>query len=124
MPGPVVTLAGAGRLITSSMAAAARMTDLVESRAPATEVALAAVVLRDLLAELDRLRVTAGILRDHGDERYADGVRDGIEAGRANLLAEQKAAAAEQRHGDLARLRVVRPRTHPGTGPHPVTRGA
>ena len=114
MPETVVSLSDAGRLITSSLAAAAAMTDLVGSCAPATEVALAAVVLRDLLAELDRLRITAGILRDHGDERYADGVEDGTAVGRDRILAEQ-AAEAEKRRGHL---RVIRPQR--GTGSFPA----
>lgn len=68
---------------------------LVTSMAPATEVALMATVLRDLLAQLRRLSLHCAIIRDHGDERYADGVEDGIEVGRAQVLAELAAAAEE-----------------------------
>jgi hypothetical protein len=114
MPEPVVSLSDAGQLLASATDYVSEALALVCSRAPATEVALVATVLRDLLAELDRQRITSEVLRDHGDERYADGVGDGIEAGRAQVLAEQ-AAAAESRRGSF---RVVR--QHRPTGPFPA----
>ena len=121
MPEPVVSLSDAGQLIKSAADYVSEALTLVCSRAPATEVALVATVLRDLLAELDqqrsaldRQRLAEEVLRDHGDERYADGVEDGIGVGRAQLLAEQ-AAAVESRRASFHVVRQHRP-----TGPFPV----
>jgi hypothetical protein len=122
MPESFASLCDAGDLITSARAQAAEMLALVCARAPATEVALAATVLRDTLAELDRLHLDSRAVAVIWDEARADGVNAGIAIGRAALLAEQ--AAAAEACPPPVRLRVVRTRTHPGTGPHPVTRGA
>lgn len=122
MPESFASLCDAGDLITSAIAQASEMLTLVCTYGTATEVALAATVLRGLLAELDRLHLASQAVAVVWDEARADGVNAGIAIGRAALLAEQ-AAAAENRPPPT-RLRVVRPRTHPGTGPHPVTRGA
>lgn len=111
----------ASQLIASTADYASEALGLICSRAPATEVALTATVLRELIAELDqqrraldRQRLAEEVLRDHGDERYADGVEDGIEIGRAQVLAEQ-AAAAESRRASFHVVRQQRP-----TGPFPV----
>jgi hypothetical protein len=122
MPESFAGWCDAGDLITSAVDQAAKMHALVCSYAPATEVALAAVGLRELLAELDRLHLDSRAVAVIWDEARADGVSAGIAIGRAALLAEQAAAAADC--PPPVRLRVVRTRTHPGTGPHPVTRGA
>jgi hypothetical protein len=114
MPEPVVSLSDAGHLIASATDYVSEALALLCSRAPATEVALTVVTLRDLLAELGRLDLAGDILRRHGDERYADGVEDGIEIGRAQVLAEQ-AAAAESRRASFHVVRQQRP-----TGPFPV----
>lgn len=114
MPEPAVSLRDAGQLIPPAIDYVSEALALVCSRAPATEVALTATVLRDLLDQLDRLRVIDVILRDVGDERYADGVADGIEVGRAQVLAEQ-AAAEESRRASFRVVRQQRP-----TGPFPV----
>jgi hypothetical protein len=106
-----------GELITSAIAAAEKMHALVCTCAPATEVALAAVVLRDLIAELERQRLANEVLRDHGDERYADGVEDGIVIRQEQILAEQ-AAEAEERRAAAPRLHVIRQLR--ATGAHPV----
>ena len=97
MPEPAAGLCDAGQL-ASAIGYVSEALALVCSRAPATEVALTAVVLRDLIAEFGRLGLAAEILRDHGDERYADGIEDGIEIGRAQILAAQ---AAERRSAGL-----------------------
>jgi hypothetical protein len=120
MPESFAGLCDAGDLITSAMAQAAKMLALVCSRAPATEVALAATVLRGLLAELDRLHLASQAVAVIWDEAHAAGVAAGIAIGRAALSAEQ---AAEDPPAPV-RLRVIRPRTHPGTGPQPAYRGA
>lgn len=121
MSEPVVSLSDAGQLIASATDYVSEALGLVCSRAPATEIALTATVLRELIAELDqqrraldRQRLAGEVLRDHGDERYADGVEDGIEIGRARVLAEQ-AAAVESRRASFHVIRQHRP-----TGPHPV----
>lgn len=110
MPEPVVSLSDAGQLIASATDYVSEALTLLCSRAPATEVALTVVTLRDLLAELGRLEIAGDILRRHGDERYADG----IGAGRAQVLAEQ-AAAVESRRASFHVVRQHRP-----TGPFPV----
>jgi hypothetical protein len=119
MPESLAALSDVGDLITSAINQATEMLTLVCAFAPATEIALAAVVLRGLLAELDRLRLGSTAVAVVWDEARADGVSAGIAIGRAALLAEQAAACPPP-----TRLRAVRNRTHPGTGPHPVTRGA
>lgn len=106
-------LPDAGQLIMSATEYVSEALALVCSRAPATEVALTATVLRDLIAEMGRLRLDREILRDHGDERYADGVEDGIAVGREQVLAEQAAAA----DGCRGRLRVIRPQRATGSFP-------
>jgi hypothetical protein len=120
MPHPVVSLSDVGNAIADAMAAGSEMLALVCSCAPATEVALAATDLRSLLAELDqqrraldRQRLTEEVLRAHGQERYVDGVEDGIEVGRAQVLAEQAAEAAERR----GHLRVIRQQRTTGSFP-------
>jgi hypothetical protein len=113
MPQPVVSLSDVGNAIASAIDYVSEALALVCSRAPATEVALLATVLRDLLAELDRQRLANKVLRDHGEERYADGVEDGIEVGRRQVLAEQAAEAAERR----GHLRVIRQQRSTGSFP-------
>lgn len=112
MPETVAGLCDAGQL-TSAIDYVSEALALVCSRAPATEVALMASVLRDLLAQLHRFRLANEVLRMHGDERYADGVEDGMSIGRAALLAEQAAEAAERR----SRFHVVRPQRATGSFP-------
>jgi hypothetical protein len=98
----------AGQLIQPAIDYVSEALALVCSLAPATEVALTATVLRDLLDQLGRLGLDFAIMRDHGDERYADGVEDGIEIGRAQVLAEQ-AAAVESRRASFHVVRQQRP---------------
>lgn len=98
MPETTACLRDARELIVSAMTRADTMLALVCSRAPATEVALAATVLRGLCAELDRLRLAAEAVGTVWDEALAAG----IATGRCELLAEQ-AAALE----DPPRLRLV-----------------
>jgi hypothetical protein len=113
MPQPVVSLSDAGPLIASATDYVSEALALVCSRAPATEIALTATVLRDLLAELGRLDLAGDILRRHGQERYTDGVEDGIGIGRRQVLAEQAAEAAERR----GHLRVIRQQRVTGSFP-------
>ena len=111
MPEPAAGLRDAGELIRTITAAAEageEMLALVCARAQATEVALAATVLRDYLAQLGRLRLEEDVL--------AAAEARGIAVGRAQLLAEQ-AAEAERRRASAPRLHVVRPQRVTGAFP-------